>query len=99
MSHPRIDWMEGAPCAEDPEAFALGVHRISDADRRRLEAAKRICLSRCKVAEQCLKYALDNNIRGGVWGGLGDSQRQAFLRKQREKRRGAVEAGVSTTKR
>ncbi len=36
---------------------------------------KKIC-GTCDVREQCLQFALDNNIIDGVWGGLSASERQ-----------------------
>lgn len=38
------------------------------------QAAKRVC-SRCPVKEQCLQYAIDNDIREGVWGGTTEQER------------------------
>lgn len=43
------------------------------------ESAKR-CLS-CPAIEFCLRYALENQIEHGVWGGMTERQRRALLRK------------------
>lgn len=92
--------MEGAPCAEDPDAFQLPSQNLSVEDRKRLEHAKLLCRSRCGVQEKCLLYALDEKIKDGIWGGMTGSKRQAFLRKRnRLKKAAAVEAGTSATKR
>jgi WhiB family transcriptional regulator, redox-sensing transcriptional regulator len=38
-------------------------------------AAIKVC-RRCPVAEECLDYALENNERHGIWGGLSPNQRK-----------------------
>jgi WhiB family redox-sensing transcriptional regulator len=60
-------WMEHGRCAEtDPEAFF--------ADEDETETAKAICAG-CPVREDCLAYALAEDLRWGVWGGLTASER------------------------
>lgn len=34
----------------------------------------------CKVSDQCLEYALTNNIRDGIWGGKTRDERKAIRR-------------------
>lgn len=66
-------WQESALCSQvDPEAF------FPERGRSPSEA-KRVCES-CDVREQCLKYALANNERFGVWGGLTTHQRDQLRR-------------------
>ena len=43
--------------------------------------AKRTCRS-CEVRDECLEYALDNDERFGVWGGLSERERRHILRKR-----------------
>lgn len=65
-----LSWQDRALCARtDPEAFFPD--RGGSA-----QAAKRICRS-CPVREQCLEYALENDERFGIWGGLSASERMA----------------------
>lgn len=70
----QLAWQADALCAEtDPEAF-FPEKGGSTRD------AKRICES-CEVREQCLEYALKNDERFGIWGGLSERERRK-LRKQ-----------------
>lgn len=36
----------------------------------------------CLVVEQCLHYALSNNIKTGVWGGKSEKQRRVLRRER-----------------
>jgi WhiB family transcriptional regulator, redox-sensing transcriptional regulator len=40
----------------------------------------RVC-ERCPVKDECLSYALNNEITFGVWGGLTERQRRAYQRR------------------
>lgn len=62
-------WMNGAVCAQtDPEMF------YPDKGGSTAEA-KKTCLS-CGVRADCLRYALVNNERFGVWGGVSERERR-----------------------
>ena len=66
-------WWDDALCAQtDPDAFTPDPGGNAS-------AAKRIC-AECPVRTQCLQYALDNDVRGGIWGGHTDRQRRAMRR-------------------
>jgi WhiB family transcriptional regulator, redox-sensing transcriptional regulator len=70
-----LDWQDDALCAQtDPEAFAPDKGGST-------RAAKSVCVS-CTVKTQCLEYALANNERFGVWGGLSERERRALLRER-----------------
>jgi WhiB family redox-sensing transcriptional regulator len=50
--------------------------------------AKRICngargFAPCPVRDLCLEYALTNAEAFGVWGGMGERERSAILKKRR----------------
>lgn len=69
LNDPELVWQKDAVCAQtDPEAF------FPDRGGSSREA-KKVCQS-CTVREQCLQYALDNNERFGVWGGLTERERR-----------------------
>ena len=66
-------WQERALCAQtDPEAF---FPEKGGSTRE----AKRIC-SGCEVRAECLEYALANDERFGIWGGLSERERRRLRR-------------------
>ncbi|AJT62458.1 hypothetical protein T261_0769 [Streptomyces lydicus] len=46
-------------------------------DRAAIDEAKAIC-ARCPVKKACFDYALDNEIRHGMWGGLTETERRPW---------------------
>jgi WhiB family redox-sensing transcriptional regulator len=69
-----LAWQADSLCAQtDPEAF-FPEKGGSTRD------AKKICAS-CEVRVQCLEYALANDERFGIWGGLSERERRK-LRKR-----------------
>ncbi|AJT42749.1 transcription factor WhiB [Psychromicrobium lacuslunae] len=70
----ELGWQADALCAQtDPEAF-FPEKGGSTRD------AKKVCGS-CNVRSQCLEYALSNDERFGIWGGLSERERRR-LRKR-----------------
>ncbi|WP_246262517.1 WhiB family transcriptional regulator [Arthrobacter mobilis] len=70
----ELGWQADALCAQtDPEAF-FPEKGGSTRD------AKKVC-SACTVRAQCLEYALANDERFGIWGGLSERERRR-LRKR-----------------
>jgi WhiB family transcriptional regulator, redox-sensing transcriptional regulator len=68
-----LAWQTDALCAQtDPEAF-FPEKGGSTRD------AKRICGS-CDVRGECLDYALENDERFGIWGGLSERERRKLKR-------------------
>ena len=68
-----LTWMEHGKCLDaDPEAF---FPEKGGSTRE----AKRIC-SACTVREECLEYALSNDERFGIWGGLSERERRRLKR-------------------
>jgi WhiB family redox-sensing transcriptional regulator len=69
-----LAWQSDALCAQtDPEAF-FPEKGGSTRD------AKRICTS-CDVRDACLEYALQNDERFGIWGGLSERERRKLKRR------------------
>jgi WhiB family redox-sensing transcriptional regulator len=67
-------WHEAALCAEtDPEAF---FPEKGGSTRE----AKKICTG-CEVRAECLEYALANDERFGIWGGLSERERRRLRRR------------------
>lgn len=42
------------------------------------KARKSLCWSPCLARENCLKHAVNNDIRFGVWGGFTEKERKAM---------------------
>jgi WhiB family redox-sensing transcriptional regulator len=69
-----LAWQADALCAQtDPEAF-FPEKGGSTRD------AKTICTS-CEVRGECLEYALQNDERFGIWGGLSERERRKLRRR------------------
>lgn len=69
-----LAWQADALCSQtDPEAF-FPEKGGSTRD------AKRIC-NQCEVKSECLEYALQNDERFGIWGGLSERERRKLKRR------------------
>jgi WhiB family redox-sensing transcriptional regulator len=67
-------WQERALCAQtDPEAF---FPEKGGSTRE----AKKVCLT-CDVRAECLDYALANDERFGIWGGLSERERRKLKKR------------------
>jgi WhiB family redox-sensing transcriptional regulator len=64
-----LSWQERSLCAQtDPEAF---FPEKGGSTRE----AKKVCVG-CDVRAECLEYALENDERFGIWGGLSERERR-----------------------
>ncbi|WP_456874760.1 MULTISPECIES: WhiB family transcriptional regulator [unclassified Geodermatophilus] len=71
-------WRLDALCAEtDPEAF---FPEKGGSTRE----AKRVCMG-CSVRTECLEFALANDERFGIWGGLSERERRRVRLERRER--------------
>ena len=69
-----MGWQERALCAQtDPEAF---FPEKGGSTRE----AKKVCQN-CEVRQECLEYALANDERFGIWGGLSERERRKLRRR------------------
>jgi WhiB family transcriptional regulator, redox-sensing transcriptional regulator len=69
-----LSWQERALCAQtDPEAF---FPEKGGSTRE----AKKVCLA-CEVRGECLEYALANDERFGIWGGLSERERRKLKKR------------------
>ena len=69
------NWRNKANCRDsDPDIFFP-----ESKDRRYAEEALVVCYG-CKVKEDCLDHAIENNEKYGVWGGMTPAERDARLR-------------------
>ena len=70
-------WRQDALCAEtDPEAF---FPEKGGSTRE----AKRVCVG-CSVRAECLEFALADDERFGIWGGLSERERRRLRLQRRE---------------
>ena len=74
-----MDWADRAAClTEEPELFfPIG---NSGPALVQIEEAKAVC-NRCPVIDACLRFALENGMTAGVWGGLTEDERRALKRR------------------
>ena len=69
----RQPWYDRAACLEvDADTFFPEKGGSS-------RPAKRVCAA-CTVRAECLAYALDNDERFGIWGGLSERERRQLKR-------------------
>ena len=69
----ELSWQERSLCAQtDPEAF---FPEKGGSTRE----AKKVCVG-CEVRAECLEYALANDERFGIWGGLSERERRRLRR-------------------
>lgn len=70
----ELAWQLGALCAQtNPEAF-FPEKGGSTRD------AKKVC-GGCDVKSTCLEYAIENDERFGIWGGMSERERRKLRRK------------------
>lgn len=69
-----LSWQDRALCSQtDPEAF-FPEKGGSTRD------AKKVCVG-CEVKAECLDYALRNDERFGIWGGLSERERRKLKKR------------------
>ena len=71
-----MGWQDQALCAQTGAEFFFPEPGSS------VREAKRIC-GMCAIRSACLEYALNNDERFGVWGGLSEKERLSLRRADR----------------
>lgn len=69
-----IEWKSDAACIGKTDMFFS--HR--GYNQEKIKEAKEICRT-CPVSFQCLKYAQENRLPYGIWGGKTSTERLAML--------------------
>jgi WhiB family transcriptional regulator, redox-sensing transcriptional regulator len=69
-SREDLEWQDGALCTEVSPDLWFPEKGAGN------EPAKRVCRS-CEVRIPCLQYALENNERFGIFGGMSEPERRA----------------------
>jgi len=71
----NFDWMEDALCRgrKDLDFFPEEAYNTA--------APKAVAVCNvCRVREDCLRFAVENDVKYGIWGGLNYPQRKRYLR-------------------
>ena len=81
MAIAPLDWSDLAACrgSEGSLSFSPEVTERKDERIEREHLAKKLCAN-CPVREDCLEAALARHESYGIWGGLNELERRAFLR-------------------
>ncbi|GHE52421.1 WhiB family transcriptional regulator [Streptomyces longispororuber] len=79
VTETELAWQEQALCAQTGPEFFFPEPGSS------VREAKNICRL-CDMRTACLAYALDNDERFGVWGGLSEKERQNLRREKAARR-------------
>lgn len=76
----RAAWHDRAACSGESGMLFYPPSRPErkPARLRRESRALAVC-ERCPVRDDCLRHAVDNNERYGIWGGLTDRERLAAV--------------------
>lgn len=94
MSLAADSWRDRALCAikkkHPDDFFPDGKFTRNCKDYRLARQAAQDFCTRCEVREDCLAYALQNDIRDGIWGGLTPSARLAIRYPDAKKNHGRV---------
>ena len=86
LLHDDDSWRDLAACRGRTDLFFPPEIQYRTVDQRRLHMlhvneAKAIC-STCPVQDECLDFALTNNIKHGIWGGFSMSSSARSRRKK-----------------
>jgi WhiB family redox-sensing transcriptional regulator len=82
MAIAPLDWTDLAACrgSEGALFFSPEVAERKEERTERERLAKRLCAG-CPVRDDCLDAAIDRHETYGIWGGMNELERRAFLRR------------------
>lgn len=76
LRRPEAQWMDRGACLDG----SVDTELFFDGSGRAIARAIQVCWT-CRVAHDCLLYALDNH-EVGVWGGTSDEDRDRIRRRR-----------------
>ncbi len=78
MTLNKRDWIELAACRDVPTDEQV----FFPQNRKQMVRALNYCNS-CPVSSDCLRYAMENDIEFGVWGGTTETERKRLRYEER----------------
>jgi WhiB family redox-sensing transcriptional regulator len=79
MTRQATDWQQRGACLDESPDLFFPIGTTGPAAVQ-LNQAKRVC-ARCAVTDDCLQWAMSNNVEQGVWGGLSEEERRSLRRR------------------
>ncbi len=81
------DWRDNASCRPDLLPEGVSIDDFTPVSEGAKKRAKEVCngaikknITPCPVVAYCLRHALDNDEKDGVWGGLDQDERRRLRR-------------------
>jgi len=72
-------WRDDASCKGQDLSIFFIENEEGSISRKNIKKAKSICL-KCLVQVKCLSYALNEDIRYGIWGGITPRERSSLIK-------------------
>lgn len=72
-------WRDDASCKGQDLSIFFIENEDGSISRKNIKKAKSICL-KCLVQVKCLSYALNEDIRYGIWGGITPRERSSLIK-------------------
>lgn len=88
----RWVWQDVAACAGHPTGLFFGTEDETLDERNAREASASLVCRACPVIGACLDYALSRPEKFGVWGGMGEQEREQARRRRMRHRSQSEEA-------
>lgn len=75
-------WKNRANCRDYPKALDI----FYSNEKRKKEQAKEICAA-CPVRHVCLSFALENEIKYGIWGGVEEGEIRKLITERKKQKK------------